>query len=45
MPELFDRDKFVISRHVRNIYKEVEPEEKATVAEFATFQNEGWRSV
>jgi prophage maintenance system killer protein len=45
MVELFGRDKSVISRHVRNIYKEGELENKTTVAKFATVQNEGGRKV
>tara|TARA_R110002049_G_scaffold1355_1_gene10394 strand:- start:17324 stop:18289 length:966 start_codon:yes stop_codon:yes gene_type:complete len=43
--ELFDRDKSVISRHIRNIYKEEELPEYATVAKNATVQNEGTRQV
>jgi hypothetical protein len=39
--ELFDRDKSGISRHLRNIYRTGELEEKATVAKFATVQIEG----
>ena len=45
MAELFQRDKSVISRHIRNIYQEGELAEKSTVAYFATVQNEGSRSV
>jgi len=45
MSELFGRDKSVISRHISNIYKEGELEEKPTVAFFATVQNEGSRKV
>ncbi len=45
MAALFERDKSVISRHLRNIYKEGELEEKATVAFFATVQQEGDRQV
>lgn len=41
--ELFQRDKFVISRHIKNIYTEGELEESSTVAFFATVQNEGGR--
>ncbi|MCH8010446.1 MAG: death-on-curing protein [Candidatus Marinimicrobia bacterium] len=33
---LFQRDKSVISRHVRNIYKTSELSKKSTVAKFAT---------
>ncbi|MEW4925100.1 virulence protein RhuM/Fic/DOC family protein [Algibacter sp. 2305UL17-15] len=43
--ELFDRDKSVISRHIRNIYKEKELPEYATVAKNATVQKEGKREV
>ncbi len=45
MAELFDRDKSVISRHINNIYKEGELEKNATVANFATVQNESGRTV
>lgn len=43
--ELFQRDKSVISRHIKNIYTEGELEESSTVAFFATVQNEGGRSI
>jgi len=43
--ELFARDKSAISRHLKNIFKEGELEENATVAFFATVQIEGERSV
>jgi hypothetical protein len=36
MADLFERDKSVISRHLRNIYKTRELEQKSTVAFFAT---------
>ena len=42
---LFERDKSVISRHLRNIYKEGELDRQATVAKNATVQNEAGRSV
>ncbi len=42
---LFERDKSVISRHLRNIYAEGELDKKATVAFFATVQKEGSREV
>ncbi len=42
---LFDRDKSVISRHIRNIYKEKELDKNATVAKNATVQIEGNREV
>lgn len=42
---LFERDKSVISRHLRNIYREGELERASTVAKNATVQTEGERSV
>ncbi|WP_179020824.1 death-on-curing protein [Winogradskyella forsetii] len=42
---LFVRDKSVISRHIKNIYKDNELSEKATVAKNATVQLEGNRKV
>lgn len=45
MTELFQRDKSVISKHIKNVYQEGELDEKSTVAFFATVQNEGDRSV
>ncbi len=45
LTELFQRDKSVISRHISNVYKEKELEKQATVANFATVQIEGERSV
>lgn len=43
--ELFDRDKSVISRHLRNIFKEGELDKQATVAKNATVQNEAGREI
>ncbi|MEA1982925.1 MAG: virulence RhuM family protein [Campylobacterota bacterium] len=43
--ELFGRDKSVISRHIKNILKENELDENATVAKNATVQKEGNREV
>lgn len=43
--QLFDRDKSVISRHLRNIYKEGELNYEATVAKNATVQTEAGRKV
>ncbi|EPR65636.1 RhuM family protein [Cyclobacterium qasimii] len=43
--ELFQRDKSVISRHIKNIYKEGELIREATVAKNATVQMEGKRKV
>ena len=45
MAELFQRDKSTISRHIKNIFLESELKESATVAFFATVQNEGERVV
>jgi len=45
LADLFERDKSVISRHLRNIYSEEELKRQATVAFFATVQNEGGREV
>ena len=41
MAELFDRDKSVISRHLRNVFKEKELERKSVVAFFATTADDG----
>ena len=43
--ELFGRDKSVISRHIKNIYKTGELTRNATVAKIATVQKEGNRRV
>ncbi|MWR20636.1 hypothetical protein GN074_08955, partial [Helicobacter pylori] len=45
MAALFERDKSVISRHLRNIFREGELDRQATVAFFATVQQEGGRQV
>ena len=45
MAELFQRDKSTIARHIKNIYTEGELVREATVANFATVQNEGERQV
>ena len=45
LSDLFGRDKSVISRHLRNIFKEKELDRDATVAKNATVQNEGGRTV
>jgi len=39
--ELFERDKSVISRHIRNIFKEGELDKNSTVANIAIVQKEG----
>ena len=45
MAELFQRDKSTISRHIKNVFLEGELIQSATVANFATVQNEGKRQV
>jgi len=45
MAELFQRDKSVISRHIRNVYEEGELPREGTVAKYATAQREGDREV
>ncbi len=42
---LFGRDKSVISRHIKNIFKEEELDRNSTVAKIATVQKEGKRKV
>jgi len=41
--DLFQKDKSVISRHIRNIFEEGELTPESTVANFATVQSEGQR--
>ncbi len=45
MAELFNVDKSGISRHLKNIFATGELQRQTTVANFATVQNEGERSV
>lgn len=45
MSDLFERDKSVISRHIRNIFEEGELDHMSTVAKNATVQNEGGKDV
>jgi hypothetical protein len=45
MSTLFERDKSVISRHIRNIFEEGELQADGTVAKFATVQTEGKKTV
>jgi len=45
LAELFQRDKSVISRHIKNIFEERELNPEATVAKFATDQKEGGKAV
>ncbi|GAB6888698.1 RhuM family protein [Desulfothermus okinawensis JCM 13304] len=42
---LFEKDKSVISRHIKNIFKTEELDRDSTVAKFATVQTEGKRKV
>lgn len=37
---LFNRDVKTIGKHINNVFSEIELDEKATVAKFATVQNE-----
>src|SRR5260370_10655913 len=45
LAELFQRDKSVISRHIKNVFDEGELQREATVAKFATVQTEGGKQV
>ena len=45
MATLFDRDKSVISKHLKGIFEEGELDREATVAKYATVQNEAGREV
>jgi hypothetical protein len=45
MAELFQRDKSVISRHIKNVFDEGELNPASTVAKSATVQQEGSREV
>lgn len=45
MRELFQRDKSVISKHIRNIFDEGELDRRSTVANSATVQKEGTREI
>jgi hypothetical protein len=45
MAELFQRDKSVISKHIKSTFTEGELRAEATVAKFATVQTEGGRTV
>jgi len=45
MSELFERDKSVVSRHIRNIFQTGEFQKTATVAKYATVQIESGRKV
>ena len=39
--QLFNRDKSVVAKHIKNVFKEEELEKNTTVANFATVQKEG----
>jgi len=45
MAELFDVNKSIISRHIKNIFETVEIETNSTVAKTATVQNDWKREV
>ena len=45
MAELFGRDRSVVTRHVRNVFREGELDPEATRARFARVQSEGGRTV
>ena len=45
MAELFGRDRSVVTRHIRNAFREGELDPKATSAKFARVQSEGGRRV
>jgi len=45
MADLFQRDKSVISKHIKNVFEERELAPDSTVAKFATVQSEGGREV
>ena len=45
MADLFQRDKSVISRHIKNVFEEGELRAEATVAKSATVQAEGGKQV
>ena len=43
--QLFGRDKSVISRHIKNVFKSNELQSSSTVAKIATVQKEGNREI
>lgn len=45
MAELFQRDKSVISKHIKNLFDEGELSKDLTAANFATVQSKGTREV
>ena len=45
MANLFGRDRSVVTRHIRNVFREGELDPEATCAKFAQVQSEGGRTV
>jgi hypothetical protein len=45
MSDLFDRDKSVISRHLKKIFDDGELDPSSTVAKYATVQTEGENEI
>jgi prophage maintenance system killer protein len=45
MAELFGRERSVVTKHIRNVFKEGELDPKATSAKFAQVRSEGGRTV
>jgi hypothetical protein len=45
LADLFQRDKSVVSKHIKNVFDEMELLPESTVAKFATVQKEGNREV
>ena len=45
LARMFDRDRSVISRHLRNIYATKKLDRQSTAAEYATVQREGTSCV
>jgi hypothetical protein len=45
MAELFGRERFVISKHIGNVFREGELEGEPTCAKFAQVQTEGTRAI
>jgi hypothetical protein len=45
LADLFQRDKSVISRHIKNVFEKGELSPEATVAQSATVQTEGVKQV
>ena len=45
MAELFGRERSVVTKHIRNVFKEGELDPNATSAKFAQVRSEGGRTV